>query len=74
MEPYIAKQVNKLYDNARTTAWNFYHNQEGSALPNIISFTKKEIASANISLNFICYKLETIRFSTPDSCCSCSRE
>jgi hypothetical protein len=37
-----------LYDNARTTAWNFYHNQEGSALPNIISFTKKEIASANI--------------------------
>ena len=37
-----------LYDNARTTTWNFYHNQEGSALPNIISFTKKEIASANI--------------------------
>lgn len=37
-----------LYDNARTAAWNFYHNQEGSALPNIVSFTKKEVSSANI--------------------------
>ena len=36
-----------LYNSSRTTAWNFYYAQEGSALPNIVDFTKKEIASAN---------------------------
>lgn len=37
-----------LYSTSRVASWNFYHDQEGSALPNIISFTKKEVASANI--------------------------
>ena len=37
-----------LYNSSRTASWNFYHDQEGLALPNIINFTKKEVASANI--------------------------
>jgi hypothetical protein len=37
-----------LYDSSRSSVWNFYHSQEGSALPNIIDFNKKEIASSNM--------------------------
>jgi hypothetical protein len=33
--------------NKTTADWNFYHIAEGSALPNIIDFSKEEIASAN---------------------------
>lgn len=39
---------NYLYDSSRTASWNFYHDQEGLALPNIIDFSKKEISAANI--------------------------
>lgn len=36
------------YMYSKTTAdWNFYYDNEGSILPNIISFSKEEIASAN---------------------------
>jgi hypothetical protein len=37
-----------LYDASRSASWNFYYSQEGSALPNIVDFNKKEIASANM--------------------------
>ena len=37
---------NYMYGN-RSQNWNFYYDQEGSKLPNIIDFSKKEIASAN---------------------------
>ncbi len=37
-----------LYDSSRSAVWNFYYSQEGSALPNIVEFNKKEIASANM--------------------------
>ena len=37
-----------IYSTSRTASWNFYYDGEGSALPNIINFSKKEIASANM--------------------------
>jgi hypothetical protein len=37
-----------IYSTSRTASWNFYYDGEGSALPNIIDFSKKEIASANM--------------------------
>jgi hypothetical protein len=36
-----------IYDSARSSAWSFYSEAEGSALPNIISFSQDEIASGN---------------------------
>jgi hypothetical protein len=37
-----------IYSTSRPVDWNFYYDKEGSdILPNIISFYKKEIASAN---------------------------
>ena len=36
-----------IYDSARSSAWSFYSEVEGSALPNIISFSQDEIASGN---------------------------
>jgi hypothetical protein len=36
-----------IYDSARSSAWSFYNEVEGSALPNIISFSQDEIASGN---------------------------
>lgn len=36
-----------IYDNARTKQWDFYNEQEGSVLPNIIEFVQKDIVGAN---------------------------
>lgn len=36
-----------IYSSSRSIDWNFYNDAEGSILPNIIDFNKKEIASAN---------------------------
>ena len=36
-----------IYDSARSSTWSFYNEVEGSALPNIISFSQDEVASGN---------------------------
>lgn len=36
-----------MYNDAKTTDWNFYYEKEGSVLPNIISFDQQQIESAN---------------------------
>lgn len=36
-----------IYDTTRSASWNFYQEAEGSTLPNIISFTQKEVVAAN---------------------------
>jgi hypothetical protein len=36
-----------IYDSTRSPTWSFYNEAEGSALPNIISFSQDEIASGN---------------------------
>ncbi len=36
-----------MYDNARAKVWDFYHEQEGSTLSNIIDFVQKDIVGAN---------------------------
>lgn len=36
-----------IYDNQRAAVWNFYNEQEGSTLPNIVDFTQKDIVAAN---------------------------
>lgn len=36
-----------MYSPSKSVSWNFYHDQEGSRLPNIISFDQKIIPSAN---------------------------
>jgi hypothetical protein len=47
-ENNILQFYSRDYMYNRTTAdWNFYYDAEGSALPNIIDFSKEEIASAN---------------------------
>ena len=47
-ENNILQFYSRDYMYNRTTAdWNFYYDTEGSALPNIIDFSKEEIASAN---------------------------
>ena len=47
-ESNILQFYSREYMYNRTTAdWNFYYDAEGSALPNIIDFSKEEIASAN---------------------------
>ena len=38
---------NAIYDTSREIDWEFFQSQEGSALPNIMSFSKNEIPSAN---------------------------
>ena len=38
---------NAIYDTSREIDWEFFQSQEGSALPNIMSFAKNEIPSAN---------------------------
>jgi len=36
-----------IYDNQQTAVWNFYNEQEGTTLPNIVEFTQKDIVAAN---------------------------
>jgi hypothetical protein len=36
-----------IYDSTRSSTWSFYSEVEGSALPNIISFSQDETASGN---------------------------
>jgi hypothetical protein len=36
-----------IYDSTRSATWAFYNEAEGSALPNIVSFSQDEIASGN---------------------------
>ena len=36
-----------IYDNTRTSQWDFYSETEGSTLPNIIDFVQKDIVGAN---------------------------
>lgn len=38
---------NYFYDSTRTVAWELNYQQEGSVLPNIVSFNKKEFRSGN---------------------------
>lgn len=38
---------NYIYDNSRSTDWEFYYDAESGKLPNIIDFNVKEIAAAN---------------------------
>ena len=53
----VLQFYSRNYMYSRTTKdWNFYQEKEGSALPNIIDFSKKEMPSAN---------QVKIRWSTP---------
>lgn len=47
-ESNVLQFYSRNYMYSKTTVdWNFYYDKEGSILPNIISFSKEEIASAN---------------------------
>lgn len=47
-ENNILQFYSRNYMYGKTTAdWNFYYDAEGSALPNIIEFSKEDVASAN---------------------------
>lgn len=47
-ESNVLQFYSRNYMYSKTTVdWNFYYDKEGSILPNIISFSKEEVASAN---------------------------